>query len=329
MESSRPTTATDGSAALFFVLALVAAVVMLAVGVVLAINGRGYEVVTVGGAALILVLVTWPISLSIAGWRRSAEAERATMSASVADRLHQITTLLSTLSERQLLSDRAKAVAYRDKDRQALRSAIRADIVAKDWDAALVLANDMENEFGYGQEATALRAEINENRSEVVRQQVTDARAVIDQHVRAERWTLALREAERIMRVFPTDEQVMHLPEEIEARRQTLKRQLREGLEEAIARNDSEGGIAILKKLDPYLMPAEAATMQEMARGLFRERLNLLKDRFTTAYRAKDITETIRVGEFIMHEHTNSRLAVEVRDMMDSLRQQVTQAAVA
>ena len=50
-------------------------------------------------------------------------------------------------------------------------------------------------------------------------------------------------------------------PREIENRRQTLKRQLLDSWKESVARNDIDGSIEILKRVDPYLTPAEAASM--------------------------------------------------------------------
>jgi hypothetical protein len=212
-------------------------------------------------------------------------------------------------------------VAFRDNDRQALRKAIREEMNAKDWDAALVLANEMETQFGYTQEAATLRAEINNNRVEVVQRQISEAIALIDEHVRGERWSYAMREAERILQIYPKEEQVKKLPQDIENRRQAHKRQLLDSWKEAVARNDIDGSIELLKKVDPYLTPAEAASMQETARGVFRERLNNMRDRFAKAVHDEHWTEAIRIGESIMSEHPNSRLALEVKDTMETLKQ--------
>ena len=69
-----------------------------------------------------------------------------------------------------------RKVAFRDKDRDALRRAIKEDLARRDWEAALVLVDDMETTFGYGAEAATFRQEINNHRQEVVRQQVHHGR---------------------------------------------------------------------------------------------------------------------------------------------------------
>jgi len=320
LENRKPPS-SDSSYQWIYAAALVVGMVVFIFGSYLAGHSRGFELLAAGVLSTLGVLIAWPITASLTALRKAHHIEQERINHTVTDRLHQIATLLTTLSEQQLLSDRAKSVAFRDNDRQALRKAIREEMNAKDWDAALVLANEMETQFGYTQEAAALRAEINNNRSEVVARQITDAAAIIDEHTRAERWSYAMREAERIIQIYPNEEQAKRLPQEIEARRQAHKRQLLEAWKDSVARNDIDGSIEVLKKVDPYLTPAEAASMQETARGIFRERLNNLRDKFAHAAREEKWSEAIRIGEIIMTEHPNSRLALEIRDTMDTLRQ--------
>jgi hypothetical protein len=322
LESSKPP--VESSYVWVYAVSLLASLILFGVGVYVAMHGMHYEMLAAGALAAVVVLVVWASGASVNAARRSIESAEHAEVNKVLDRLHQIAGLLTILSEQQLLSDRAKAVAYRDKDRKALRNAIREEMNAKDWDAALVLANDMESQFGYAQEAAVLRAEINNNRTEVVTRQIADSAAVIDQHVTAERWTQALREAERIQQIYPNDERAKAFPTQIETRRQAHKRTLLEGWKEAVARNDVDGSIEILKKVDIYLTPAEAASMQESARDVFKARLNNLKDSFSTAVHKEQWANALRIADQITAEHPNSRLALEVRDMMDSLRQRAT-----
>ena len=323
----QPTQSSDGSYHLVFGAALLGSLVLLAVGIYLAVVPPHDKSLLLGGIfAVLIVVVTWPIATGMNTWRQSAEAERAGHLKTVDDRLAQMIELLHCVTKQQLLSDRAKSVAYRSKDRQVLRDAIREEMNAKDWDAALVLANDMEREFGYVQEAGALRAEINNSRTEVVRRQVAEATAVVEQQVQAEQWTQAVREAERVMALYPNDPQVQQLPQAIEARRQQHKRQLRESLDAAAARHDYDGAMEILRRLDPYLTPAEASSMQETVRGLLKDRIGHFKEQFIKAHHDGNWAEAIRIGEVVVAEHPNSRLALEVREMMDTLRQRAAAA---
>jgi hypothetical protein len=304
-----------------YIAALLVGLAAFAFGSYLAAHDHGYELLAAGVISIMAVLVTWPISASMARNKRDIDTARADMSRKMDDQLHHIARLLTTLSEQQLLSDRAKSVAFREKDRQALRSAIREEMNAKDWDAALVLANEMETQFGYAKEAGVLRLEINQNRAEVVQRQIGEAASTIEDHCRGERWTHAMREAERIMLIYPNVEQAQRLPQDIENRRQSHKKQLLDSWKDSVARNDIDGSIEILKRVDPYLTPAEASSMQEAARGIFKERLNNLKDRFAHAVRDENWNDALRIGDLIIKEHPNSRLALEVRDTMETLRQ--------
>ena len=50
--------------------------------------------------------------------------------------------------------------------------------------------------------------------------------------------------------------------------------------------------------------------MQETARGIFRERLNILRDRFAHAAREEHWNEAIRIGETIIAEHPQQPIGV-------------------
>src|SRR4029079_4435305 len=107
------------------------------------------------------------------------------------------------------------AIAFRESERDALRRAIREEMHRKDYDAAMMLDNEIEAVFGYKQEADRFRAEIHASREGEVRKLVNEAVANINQHCQAEQWTNALREAERVATIFPNDAQVRNLPNEI------------------------------------------------------------------------------------------------------------------
>src|SRR6185436_8132878 len=164
----------------------------------------------------------------------------------------------------------------------------------QDWDAATKLADDMEREFGSKAEADRFRDEIRVERQECWLKQVDDGLAAIDRHTRAEQWNSALREAEKLLQTHPDNDRVRNLPAEIENRRQGYKRQLLDSWNEAVARHDVDGSIEILKQLDTYLTPAEGEGMQEVARGVFKEKLNNLGKQFSAAVQEHRWPDAIR-----------------------------------
>jgi hypothetical protein len=280
-----------------------------------------YAIAALGAILLMLVLVSWPIAAAVNSWRREMQQLMSEKLVTMSDTLDQMSVLLNLISEQQLLSERAKGVAFREKERDTLRRAIQEEIARQDWEAAMALANEIEASFGYKSEADRFRGEINMRRSDIVRRQIADAIAGIDRHMRGENWGAATREAERLMAVYPADEQVQRLPQDIEARRQQHKRQLLESWHDSVNRHDVDGAIEILKRLDLYLTPAEAESMQEGARHVFKEKLNNLRTQFSVCVQDHNWNEAVRVGEEIMREYPNTQVAREVREAIDTLRQ--------
>jgi hypothetical protein len=285
------------------------------------VQTAGAALLGAGCLGIIGMLASIPIALNIRASGAEAAKRQAALMTALGERLEGLSILLNLVSEQQLLSDRAKQVAFREKDREAVRRAVQEEMSRRDWEAAFVLANDIENSFGYKQEADRLRGEINGRRDEIQRQQLAELMAPIDRHIKAELWGAALQEAQDLMRQFPGETQVQRLPEEIENRRQMRKGQLRESWQEAVDRHDVDGSIEILKKLDLYLTPAEAESMQEIARNVFKEKREGLRSRFALAVQEHKWAEAIRLGDEIIHDFPNTRIAQEVREKMEALRQ--------
>lgn len=314
---------------MYFVV-LVVAMAVFGVGIFLALRGpndRDWTMLAAGSVGLLLVLTTWPLAIAMSAARDAATAKGEENMTALSERLQAMSVILNEINENTVLSDRAKAVAYREKDRDALRRAIREDVAKRDWEAALILADDMERIFGYRQEAMKFREDIHRAQDDIIRRQVNEGVAVIDRHCRAEAWSDALREAERLMNTFRNDPQVMGLPQEIENRRQNTKRQLQDAFQDALARKDNDGAIEILKKLDLYLTRAEADVMQDTVRNLFKEKINDLRTQFALAVQDHRWTEAVRIGELIVRDFPNSGIAQEVKGRLDALRQRAAEPA--
>ena len=311
-----------------YAIATLLALAVFGVGLMRVLQGlEGWTVVALGVVGLVAVAVTWPIAATLRATAGASGAPAA--DGALSAKVDQIAAAVSRMSEQQLLSDRAKTIAYRDKERDALRRAIQEDIARQEWDLAMRLADDIEREFGYKAEADRFRAEIRQKCEECARKQLDDGLVAIDRHTRAEQWNNALREAEKLMSAFPSNERVRNLPYEIEERRQTHKRQLVESWHEAVARHDVDGSIEILKQLDTYLTPKEAESLQETARGIFREKLNSLGKQFAVAVQDHRWHDALNVGDQIVRDFPNTRIAQEVREKMDVLRKRAAEPATA
>ncbi len=318
-----------GTTTLVYSLAMLIAVGLFIAGLVAMQRTHSYALLAAGGVAVVAVLVTWPIAALIAADRANARIRNHETVKPLADRLEQISVMLNLISEQQLLSDRAKAVAFREKDRDALRRAIQEEIASGDYEAAFALADDIEKSFGYKSEADQLRQKINEGRDQAFLKQFTEASAVIEQYVRAEQWPAAVLEVENLQKRLPGNPRVDGLLGEIEQRKQQHKKALIDSWNDAVARHDVDGSIAILRKLDIYLTPQEAEQLQESVRGVFKEKINQLRTQFSLAVQDHHWGEAIKIGEQIMRDFPNSKIAEEVRNSMDGLRKRAAEPAVA
>jgi hypothetical protein len=311
-----------------YALAGIGAIALIAGGAVQVANHmNGWPLIAAGCLALIGIAITWPIA-SLIGSASSA-ASIAESEVQVRNRLDQVLKMLDKISSQQLLSDRARSVAFRDKDRDAIRQALNEELAQGEWEAAFALADQFEKAFGSKTEADRVRAEITAKRNVGMQRQIADVSAVIERHTKAEQWSAALREAEKLIAQLPDSPQARQLPQEIEAKRQAHKQRLVQAYHESVARHDHDASIENLKALDPYLTPAEAESMQETVRGIFREKLNNMGATFGAAVRDKKWVEAVKLGEQIQAEFPNSRIAQEVKEKMPALRTRASEPAAA
>ncbi|MFT3787779.1 MAG: hypothetical protein QM770_16680 [Tepidisphaeraceae bacterium] len=306
-------------------LALLLVLVMFGAGGAMAYKWGRWELLSAAGVALVVVLTTLPLALSAGTRERRLQGQITECLGPVSEQLTRAANTLNLIAEQQLVSDRAKAVAFRQKDADAFRRAIQEDISRQDYDAALALVEEMDREFGYKAEADRLRTEVLEKQGEVIRRQVDAALVVVDRHVMAEQWPQAFKEAQRLRTLFPTQTRVQNLPNEIEARRNQVKRDLLQRWHEQVRAGHHSEAFVVLKKLDTYLSPVEAASLEEDARNVIRERQNQLRNAFTTAIHNGQTMEAIRVGEEIIDDFPNTQMAREIRERMDTLRTRLRQ----
>ena len=238
--------------------------------------------------------------------------------------LHELLTKfekpVNIIAENIQISDTAKSIAHRGKEREALRTAIREDVLGADWEAAYYLIDEMERRFGYREEAERLRQEVDESRQMSIAEKIEEAIAHVEQVLDRLEWDLAKQEGERLARLFPNNEKVRHIPELIEERRQQRKRSLLKEWDAAIRRNDIDQAIEILKTLDPYLTRNEAKGLEEPVRGILKAKLAQLGVQFSIAVSEKRWQDALEVGVQITEEFPNSKMAKEVGDSLEALR---------
>lgn len=229
--------------------------------------------------------------------------------------------LLTQMSENLLLSDAVKSVAFREKDLMVLREAIQEDIRGERWDSARVLINELAERFGMQDEADELRHEHDRYRSASAQEKIDAAAERIESLWMIHRYDEAARESQRLRSLYPDNDRVKKLPVETESRRQQHKKDLLARYDQAVKANDFEQGVELLKLLDAYLTPSEAAALEESARGVFRGKLHNLGVQFQLAVTEKQWDKALQSGRQIISEFPNTRMAQEVRDRIKVLQQ--------
>ncbi|MEX2671693.1 MAG: hypothetical protein WD294_06240 [Phycisphaeraceae bacterium] len=233
----------------------------------------------------------------------------------------QVVELLKMANQRLLISETAKRIAYREQDLQVLRRTISQDIDQGHFDAALVLVNELAQTYGYREESENLREQINAARAAEQDTKISEALAKLDEILARHDFDRASREAAKIQRLYPESERVRDVIRRVREARERYKLQLEREFLEAAEREDITQAMNVLKTMDKYLSEAEAAPLRETARGVIGKQRDNLGVQFKIAVQDKEWMHAVRVGEQIIREFPNTRMAEEVRAMIDLLRE--------
>lgn len=228
---------------------------------------------------------------------------------------------IEKLVEQQTLSDDARRVLHRKRERELLRAAIEEDIRAEDWAAAIVLVDELANRFGYREDAESFRSRIDDARQSHVTKNITEAIGGFEQMIEQKRWPDALAEAGRIGRTYPENYSVEVLRDRVEQARDRYKHELERRFLHAAGESRVDEAMGLLKEMDGYLSEDEAERFKEVARGVIGQARENLGVRFKLAVQDKRWTEAAEVGERIIEEFPNTRMAEEIRGLIDSIRE--------
>lgn len=307
----------DGATNFVFLLMLAGSIWMIVQGVLI-FRASSYHDGTLLGLGILAVILT--ASLYMLVIVLSKIANRPTSGGGQS---------LDSLREALMLSDTAKRILYRERDRQALRKAIREDIDKRDYEAALTLVSQMGQVYGYRLEAEQFRSEIEAARAAEQEKKIDDAIRSIDLMISRHEFEKAILEAGRIERVYAESDRVQNLRKRVRDARDRYKHELERKFLEAAGRDDIEVAMELMKELDKYLTEGEAAPFLETARGVIGKKRQNLGVQFKLAVHDKEWTAAVRVGEQIIREFPNSKMGEEVRGMLDVLRQRAGEQVAA
>lgn len=271
-----------------------------------------------GALGMIVVLSLAPVT-----WQLRRRVNQHTF---ITRKIDTLIESIRRMGDSTMLSDDARRVLNRSDERELLCKAIEEDIQAQAWDAAIVLCDELAQRFGYRQDAEEFRARIELARSEIQERKVADAIARLDGLIVQRRWDVAASEARRIQRLFPDSSRVERLRDRVEQARAVYKQDLERRFLDSAQSGRVEDAMAQLKELDAYLSEQEAEPLREVARGVISKARDNLGAQFKIAVQDRQWAVAASLGKRIVNEFPNTRMAQEVRSVLDGILARANQA---
>ena len=313
---------------LVYAVALVGAVVLIGLGII----GYGSSLsvwMVAAGAFALLVVIMWMTSVPLILKMESMTARQLSELRDLNEAVLKQVKVLESIAENTRISDAAKSLSHRDQELDALRAAIRQDLRSEKWEAALNLIDEMERRFGCKEEADQIREELDEVRDEAIQNRLREAIEMIESHFQSHDWDRAQGEIDRLLHALPDNMKVLRLEDRMRMLKEQHKKELKQAWDEAVRRNDTDLAIDILRELDQYLSPTEGQELQDSARHVFKEKLLQLGVQFRFAVTEKRWSDALTIGLELIRDFPNARMANEVRDVLDTLREKARTVAEA
>ena len=241
----------------------------------------------------------------------------------IAGTLEKNRSVLSQINHAGKLSETAKSIAYRDADRQSLREAVFDKLQQQDFDATFQIIDEISCCRAYETLAEQLRAEANRYRDATDRERENQVIAHIERLFETHQWTRASAMIERLIVDYQNSEKAKAMRQTLFDKKQERKKILLAAWDDAVKRQDTDRSLEILKELDLYLTPNEGLALQEAARDVFKNKLHSLGVRFSLAVSEKKWRKAMRTGRDIIHDFPNSKMAGEIREKIDILKQKI------
>ena len=237
--------------------------------------------------------------------------------------LEKIHAGLTQINHSTRVSEAAKAIAFRDADRQSLREAVIEKLQQQDFDAAQQIIDEIANRPEYEELAKQLRKQVGDYHTATDQERINQATAHIEKLLNNCHWARASAQIEGLIKAYPDNEQVKSMRQILLDKKQERKRILLAAWDDAVKGQETDRSLDILKELDLYLTPNEGLALQEAARDVFRTKLHNLGVQFSIAVAEKQWTGALGIGQQIIKDFPNSRMSEEIRGKLNVLRQNV------
>ena len=305
---SEPANAYKGVFALLYVALLIACVVVWVKDD--SLRGEAF-------LGLVVTIALFPV------WMAASTRQSISVRTERSSQMKRLVESIESMRREAGLSETAKRVLHRREERELLRQAIEQDIEAEDWDAAMTLVKELAERFGYRLDAEEFRVRIEQARTQTLDRSVMSLIEKLDTLIADRRWNEAHEKAAKIVRLFPDSPRIDGLVERVATSRNRYKLELERKFLKAAEREEIDHAMRLLKEMDEYLGADEAEPFREVARGVIGKARDNLGVRFKLAIQDRSWRVALEVGERIMKDFPNTRMADEVRSMIDMIRDRV------
>ena len=237
--------------------------------------------------------------------------------------LENISSGLAQINHSTRVSEAAKAIAFRDADRQSLREAVFDKLQQQDFAAAEEIINEIAGRPEYKELAEQLRTQAHRYHDATDQERLGQVVAHINKLLDDCQWGRASTQIEALIKAHPDNEQAKAMRQVLLDKKQGRKRILLAAWDDAIQNQETDRSLDILKELDQYLTPNEGLALQEAARDVFRNKLHNLGVQFAIAVTEKRWVDALDVGQNIITDFPNSKMSEEIRGKLDVLKQNV------
>ena len=241
----------------------------------------------------------------------------------VAIALEKISSGLTQINHSTRVSETAKAIAFRDVDRQSLREAVFDKLQQQDFSAAEEIISEIAKRPEYKELAEQLRLQTKRYHDATDQERLNQVIAHINKQLDDCQWAKASAQIEGLIKAHQNNEQIKAMRQILLDKKQERKRILLAAWDDAIQSHETDRSLEILKELDQYLTPNEGLALQEAARDAFRTKLHNLGVQFAIAVTEKRWVGALDIGQHIIAEFPNSKMSQEIRGKLDVLKQNV------
>jgi hypothetical protein len=237
--------------------------------------------------------------------------------------LGKISAELTQINHSTRVSETAKAIAFRDADKQSLREAVFDKLQQQDFRGANEIIDEIAKRPEYKELTEQLKMQADRFHDATDHERLNQVVAHIEKLLDDCQWARASAQIEGLIKAHPDSEKAKAMRQILLDKKQQRKRILLAAWDDAVKHQETDRSLEILKELDLYLTPNEGLALQEAARDVFRTKLHNLGVQFAIAVTEKQWVSALDIGQQIINDFPNSKMSDEIRGKLDVLEQNV------